>query len=107
MNRYFGNFFLNKTWEGDVPVDVDAEIEKNRNAVISPALGFTYDSTVVSTELAAIGNVTSQYLPGILCGFLKPEETIPEFLDALESAGIDKVITEKQTQYDAWMEENK
>ena len=107
MYWYFGNTFLNKTWEGNVPIDVDAEIEKNRNALISPALGFTYDSTVVSTELAAIGNVTSQYLPGILCGFLNPEETIPEFLDALESAGIDKVITEKQTQYDAWMEENK
>ena len=107
MNWYFGNIFLNEMWEGNVPLDVDAEIEKNRNARTSPALGFTYDSTVVSTELAAIGNVTSQYLPGILCGFLNPEETLPEFLDALESAGIDKVIAEKQTQYDTWIEENK
>lgn len=107
MKWYFGNDFLNKTWEGNIPLDVNEEIEKNRSARTSPALGFTYDSTAVSTELAAIGNVTSQYLPGILCGFLDPDETIPELLDALESAGIDKVIEEKQKQYDNWIEENK
>lgn len=99
---YFGNRFLNETWEGNMPLNE----EDNKQADISPALGFTFDSSVVSTELATIGNVTSQYLPGILCGFLNPEEAIPEFLDALESAGIDKVISEKQAQYDAWMKEN-
>lgn len=106
MTWYFGNTFLAKTWEGDVPVNVEEAIADNNNARTSPALGFTYDSTKVSTEIAAIGNVTSQYLPGLLCGFLNPDETIPEFLDALENAGIGKVIEEKQTQYDSWLAEN-
>lgn len=107
MTWYFGNGFLNKAWEGSSLVDVETEIENNRNAIASSAMGFTYDSTVVSTELAAIGNVTSQYLPGILCGTLNPEESIPEFLSALKSAGVDKVVDEKQAQYDAWIAENK
>lgn len=107
MSWYFGNFFLNKTWEGNFAVDAEAEIEKNNNARMSPALGFSYDSTEVSTEIAAIGNVTSQYLPGILCGTLNPEETIPEFLEALEAADINNIIADKQAQYDAWCAENK
>lgn len=106
MTWYFGNKFLAKTWEGDIPINVEEAIAANNSARTSPALGFTYDSTKVSTEIAAIGNVTSQYLPGLLCGFLNPDETIPEFLDALENAGIGKVIQEKQTQYDSWLAEN-
>ena len=106
MTWYFGNTFLAKTWEGDVPVNVEEAVADNNSARTSPALGFTYDSTKVSTEIAAIGNVTSQYLPGLLCGFLDPDETIPEFLDALENAGIGDVIAEKQAQYNSWLTEN-
>ena len=107
MKWYFGNDFLNETWEGEIPVDVEAEIEKNKKAITSPAMGFTYDSTSVATELAAIGNVTNQYLPGLLCGALDPKKTVPEFLSALKTAGIDAVIAEKQRQYDSWIAENK
>ena len=107
MDWYFGNRFLAKTWEGNVPLDVKSEEEANKEAKVSPALGFAFDSTPVSTEIATIGNVTSQYLPGILCGFLDPETEIPKFLDALEDAGMEKLVEEKQTQYDTWRAENK
>ena len=107
MDWYFGNRFLAKTWEGNVPLDVKTEEEANKEAKVSPALGFAFDSTPVSTEIATIGNVTSQYLPGILCGFLDPETEIPKFLDALEDAGMEKLVEEKQTQYDTWRAENK
>ena len=86
---------------------VKTEEEANKEAKVSPALGFAFDSTPVSTEIATIGNVTSQYLPGILCGFLDPETEIPKFLDALEDAGMEKLVEEKQTQYDTWRAENK
>ena len=106
MNWYWGNGFLNKTWEGNVKLNVEEEIEKNNNALASAAMGFTYDSSVMATELAGIGNVTSQYLPGILCGVLDPETAIPELNEALKAAGIDDVIAEKQAQYDAWRAAN-
>ncbi len=107
MYWYFGNYFLLKTWEGNQPGDVEGEIARNKAARASAAMGFSYDSSVVATELAGIGNVTSQYLPGIFCGVLNPEEAIPEFTEALKAAGIDTVIAEKQAQYDAWRNENK
>ncbi len=36
------------------------------------------------------------------CGFYDPEEYLPKYLDAIEQAGMDKILTEIQTQYDAW-----
>ena len=70
-------------------------------------MGFSYDSTPVSTEIAALTNVKNQYLPGLACGSLNPETELPKFLQALEDAGLQKVIDEKQAQLDAWIAENK
>lgn len=69
-------------------------------------MGFSYNSEPVSTEIAAISNVTNQYLPGLQCGSLNPSETIPEFLQALDDAGINVVIEEKQKQLDEWKANN-
>ena len=49
----------------------------------------------------------NQYLPGLACGSLNPETELPKFLQALEDAGLQKVIDEKQAQLDAWIAENK
>ena len=37
---------------------------------------------------------------------LNPSETIPEFLQALDDAGINVVIEEKQKQLDEWKANN-
>ena len=47
-----------------------------------------------------------KYNKGLLCGFLEPETTIPDFLQELEDAGIDAIIQEKQRQLDAWLARN-
>lgn len=107
LDWYFGNDFLNETWQGNDPADKEADMENNKTLKVSPAMGFNFDSTSVSTELAAIANVTNQYLPGILCGSLDPESAIPKFLAALKGAGIDAVVAEKQAQLDSWRAENK
>jgi putative aldouronate transport system substrate-binding protein len=72
------------------------------NAVISPIYGFTMDTANVKTAVASISNVESQYLGGLLTGELDPDVYIPEFISALENAGINDVITEAQSQLDAW-----
>lgn len=74
-----------------------------QDAVPSPVYGFTMDTANIKNAAAAISNVETQYLGGLLTGELDPEVYIPEFLAALESAGINDVVAEAQTQLDAWV----
>ena len=78
----------------------------NRNSQFTPVMGFSYDSTKVSTELAAISNVANQYLPGLTCGSLNPETELPKFLAALDDAGAQRVIEEKTRQLEEWKAAN-
>lgn len=69
----------------------------------SKALGYTFNSVNVKTEKAAIDSVISQYAIALELGAVDPEETLPEFIDALKAAGIDKVIAENQKMLDQWL----
>ena len=42
---------------------------------------------------------------GCNCGALDPEKALPEFLSALEAAGMDKILEEQQKQFDIWLAE--
>ena len=57
----------------------------------------------MTTALTAVSAVIGQYAPALECGIVEPEETIPAFIDALETAGINEVIAENQAQLDAWL----
>lgn len=70
---------------------------------MSPAFGYSFDQTSVSTEVAAVNTVIEQYTPGFNCGTLDPKQALPEFIDALKSAGMDKIIAEQQRQFDEWL----
>lgn len=98
----FGNQLLSHTWITDNP-ELWTEMDKyNRESKKSAALGFTYNPSPVKTELAAITNVVKQYQSGLENGSLDPEINLPKFNAALKTAGIDKVIAEKQRQLDEW-----
>ncbi len=43
--------------------------------------------------------------PSLNCGALDPEKALPEFLSALEAAGMDKILEEQQKQFDTWLAE--
>lgn len=68
----------------------------------SPALGYNFNATEVSSEIAAIETVMAQYCYSFNAGALNPEEALPDFIQALKDAGIDKVIEENQRQLDVW-----
>ena len=98
----FGNQYLTHVWEGD-PIDLYDQLETwNNSATASKAYGFTYDSTPVKTEVAAVTNVCNEFRKGLEFGVVDPEGTLEEFLSRLEAAGIDKIIAEKQRQLDEW-----
>lgn len=99
------NQFEMYIWEGDSPDIWEETKAMNESALKSKAFGFTYDSTEVTNELAALSNVKAQYAPALGSGSVNPEEVLPKFLDELEKAGIDKVIETKQEQLNKWLAE--
>ncbi len=98
-----GNFFLMYPMAGTNKESLAWEEEQNQLAKKSPAMGFTFDSSSVSTEYTSVSNVIQQYLPGLLCGSVDPDTILPEFNEKLSAAGFDTIIAEKQKQLDAWL----
>ncbi|KWX81472.1 ABC transporter substrate-binding protein, partial [Paenibacillus riograndensis] len=103
----FGNQFLSHVWTGNDP-DIWKKMEEfNKSAIKSKALGFSFDPTPVKTEYANVSNVVGQYFLPLETGSVDPEKILPQFIDKLKTAGIDKVIAEKQKQLDKWAGDNK
>jgi ABC-type glycerol-3-phosphate transport system substrate-binding protein len=102
-----GNFFIMYPMEGTNIESLDWELEQNKHAELSVAMGFVFDSSNVATEYTAVTNVIDQYLPGLITGSVDPATEIPVFLQRLDEAGLGTIIAEKQTQLDAWFAENK
>ena len=56
-------------------------------------------------QVAALNNVISQYSGALSSGSGDLDELLPQFLEALDDAGIDDVIAAKQEQLDAFLAE--
>lgn len=101
-----GNQFLTPHWEGE-PADLwDRQKAANDSATKSLALGFTFDNEDVKAEVAAIESVRSEYQGILENGVADPDELLPEYIQKLKDAGIEKVIAEKQAQLDEWLAAN-
>ena len=74
----------------------------NSSAKATKTLGFTFDSSNVQTESAAIATVWDKYVYGLQTGTSDPSDALPKLETDLKAAGLDKVITEKQKQLDDW-----
>lgn len=97
-----GNFFLMYPMVGTDPASLDWELEQNKKAATSPAMGFTFDASALNTQYTAVKNVISQYLPGFVCGSLDPNAEMDKFITALNDAGYQDILNAKQEQLDAW-----
>jgi len=102
MSWLFGNQFLAYVFEGEDPDIWQKMKEFNGQAVKSKAMGFTMDPESVKTEIAAVSNVIAQYYLVLETGSADPDKVLPQFNQKLKTAGLDKVIAEKQRQLDAW-----
>lgn len=90
------------SWE-----DIAVKLDENKSTKRSPYLGFIFNPKDVKTELSAVTNVNNQYLPGLVCGSLDPDTTIPKYIKALNDAGAQTIIQKKQEQLDKWLSANK
>lgn len=100
----FGNQFLLYGFDQNTS-EADKTFMKDLldNAWYPPLFGFIPDANKVSTQVAAISNVYKQYYDTLVYGDVDPDVYLPQFLDALEQAGIDDVMKEYQSQVDAWL----
>lgn len=107
ISYMFGNQFLNYVWPNQLTDIWEQTAEYNKVAKKSKALGFTFDVTPVKTEVGAVNNVKQQFKSGLETGTLDPDKVLPDYLNRLKQAGLEKIITEKQKQLDAWVESMK
>ncbi|WP_027295728.1 ABC transporter substrate-binding protein [Robinsoniella sp. KNHs210] len=98
----FGSWFNAKLLKGQ-PEDLwDQMKEINATALTSPILGFVYDAGNVKNESAQITALMTEYLPGLMSGSVNPEEKIPELIDKMNAAGMDKIQKDADEQLAAW-----
>ena len=100
----FGNQFLLYPWDEVDEEEDNFPLELMEQAWYPKSFGFIPDSSNVSTQVAAVSNVYDQYYDVLTYGDVDPAEYLPMFLSELETAGINDIIAEYQTQLDAWLE---
>jgi putative aldouronate transport system substrate-binding protein len=101
-NWMLGNLPLIYVWANEDPNKWQSYIDYNKSAEKSRALGFAFNAEPVKNEIAATSNVEKEFKYVIVSGSVDPEEFIPKYLAKLKTAGMDKIIAEKQKQLDEW-----
>lgn len=85
------------------PVGVlEGKVKLSQLADVSSLIGFSFDSSPVKTEFAQISSVSQEYGPLLLTGAADPNKVLPEYIDKLKKAGMDKFLAEVQRQIDEW-----
>ena len=68
-----------------------------------PALGYVFDNAGVAGEMAALSAVAAQYALALDAGALDPEATLPDFLAALDAAGMQAYLDAANAQLEAYL----
>ncbi|MCP4180715.1 MAG: ABC transporter substrate-binding protein [bacterium] len=102
-----GNLYLTYLLPGD-PANKWEQFKKfNASGTPSQILGFHFDPTPVSSELAAISNVKAQYKTGLTTGQMDYKTYLPKYMAALKRAGLKTYLAEEQKQLNEWAKKNK
>lgn len=103
MGNTFRAYLNQGCVEGENEIALD--INENPDNATSSIMGFRVDISGVQTQIEQIKAVTTEYKETIRHGVLgsaKWEDTYKEYLGKLETAGLNDVIKEIQTQVDAF-----
>lgn len=102
MQWMFGNQMLTFLNETESPEKWQKYADFNKNAIPNEELGFIFNIEPVQTEMSAVANIVNEYFLALTCGAVDPAVKLPEMNAKLKAAGVEKIITEEQKQYDAW-----
>ena len=98
MGNEFNNF-LTDLQSPTLFTDIEAY---NKSAKVLDDLGFVYDTSKCKTEYAACQAVVTKYYPQLFYGTSDVDATMTKFKSEFKTAGIDKLLADVQSQYDAW-----
>jgi putative aldouronate transport system substrate-binding protein len=99
-NYAMGTFFDMATQEGSPADQWDQVKSLNEKAVGSVCLGFTPDTSKLTTEIANCQATWDKYRFELQNGASDPVTTVPKLMAELKASGLDKIMTEMQTQID-------
>ena len=75
------------------------------DAIATASLGFRFVKDNVADQIAAVDAVVSELANPLMCGQVDPDDAnlgIEALKTKLTEAGMDEILAEVQTQYDAW-----
>ncbi|RAP75689.1 ABC transporter substrate-binding protein [Paenibacillus montanisoli] len=98
-----GNVTIGYLLEGQADDTWPKTIELNNSAMVPEIWGFQFNQEPVKTELANMDAVYKEYEAAVTTGAVDPNEYIPKLVDAMNKAGSEKVLAEKQKQLDEWL----
>lgn len=101
----YGNLRDSYTMDSPEMIQEKAEYSEEavRNRKVSRYDDFVYSPAKMEKEIAAAEKVAEKYVPYLESGSIDLEIYYPQFLKELESAGISRIIADKQEQLDTWI----
>lgn len=102
-----GSQFLDYLWKTEDDKKWDKMKEFNESAIISPTVGWIFDQTKVKTEVSAVATVGKEHGEAIASGIVSYDTQYPKMKKALDSAGMDKILKEAQSQIDEFVKNKK
>ena len=97
-----GNQYLIAPWQGSGADFRERAKEINDAAPRSPYLGFLLDTGELATTIAAVNSCVDEFRPDLTCGNYSDERR-DDFIEKLNTAGLQEYISSIQTQLDAWL----
>lgn len=97
-----GNEFNNYLTDLQSPTLFEDIEAYNKSAKVLDDLGFVYDNSNCKTEYAACQAVVTKYYPQLFYGTCDVDSTVAKMKSEFKTAGIEKLLADVQSQYDAW-----
>lgn len=106
LSWMLGNRYFDFTWKNEEPDKYKNLKSFNKGAANSRLIGFEFDFNPIISELSACKLQLEKYLGKLLSGEYDPVKYLPVLNAEMKKAGLDKILAEKQKQYDAWSGKN-
>lgn len=97
------NTYLQYLLDGSDPDQWEQMKEFNDGAAEAVSFGFAFDSEPVINEVSAVQNVIDEYGTALGSGLMNPATKVDEFIERMESAGVQTIIDEAQRQLDEFI----
>lgn len=99
------NQFITHVWKGNSLYLWRYMKKFNENAIYGCDFGFNFDFSSVSTEYTSLKEIYNKYVYVLGNGLVDPKEGLKKMNEEMDANYIDKVIKEKQRQFDIWFAE--